>query len=1011
LNRISLFCRIVLALGLLISAGSVRCEILDSLEVTRRGNEAEITIRFTTTAQYLRHSPVDSGKILNINIQLLGIGSKASDLENLVQSVRHSPATDMVPPFKVTYPGANGLMLVEFEQSTRFAVRAGRDGRSVSIIVPVLPGAQDWMVESRASPVATAPAAPKQTAIDPPATLKPVEPPTDSPAPVLAARAEPAAAPVKSTPPPPSTPVAARAVPAIDLIDVQRRGKEAEINLHFTAAIHYSRHTSLDAGKLLRIYPRPGDGGAKGTKSEAQSVRLPENDMVPRFTASYPDADNALSIAFDQPTRFTVRQGADERSLIVIVPVLANAKDWSVQVRPATTLADAPLIAPPIATPSAPAIVPAPVTAPPQATARQATSIAQAAPQPTRPSAEEVAPPQVTPRASGRTVPAPVNPSALPEPVAVPATEAIIPAPATTSSPAATAQNLPALAPLSKDEIESRAKEWMEAAREAIARRNGVNAAARLNQVLSLPPNSQTEAANALMGEAREFSGELRRAVAEYESYLKNYPNGAFTPHVKERLAAINKIVASANVAAAGQGLKPGTGPASWSINGGISQYYYTGNSKIETLTPPPPGQLLFNRDTLSLTDQKSLISNLDFSARRRDAATDTRIVVRETDNRNYLQGQPSYDRLYAAYVEQTNKEVGYFVRAGRQTGQGGGVLGRFDGLSLGYNINPSWRVNAVAGNPAEFRDPFRRSVYGTSVEYIPQLGRPGISAYVVQQSLEGAKDRQAVGSEVRYFDQNVTVFSLLDYDTYYKAVNIAMMQGNLRTAGGTNYFANIDIRRSPPLSLTTALPGQISQDPFQPTLDFRSLFQSSLNTLGLDQLRDQASLLSPTSSFYTLGFIHPVTQRWQLGADYRQSNISDTGASGILPAQPGSGTSHVVSGQALGNSLLLSNDSFVLNSSFIFAPLYTGQNYNLAYIVPVKDWRFDMLLGYYYQTDTQGQRQTRLTPTARVVYRIKRQLTLEIDAGSEIFDEVGPLREQHSRRTYLYGGYRWDFN
>jgi hypothetical protein len=815
-------------------------------------------------------------------------------------------------------------------------------------------------------------------------------------------RAEPAT--VKPAP----NPATARSIPAIDLIDVQRRGKEANIVLHFTAPLQYARHSTLDAGKLLRIYARNADSNKN---TAAQSLRLPENDMVSRFTVNFPDAENALSIAFDQPTQFTVRQGADERSWVVVVPVLANAQDWSVQLKPTTSVAAAPTVIPLVETPRATAPVSAPVTSSAQATvAPPATTIAQA-PTPaaatTTTGVAPTTPQQTTPRTSARTVPLPVNPSATPAPT--PTAEVSAPSAPTVTSPTASAQNLPTLAPLSKDEIEGRAKEWVDAARDAIARRNGVVAAARINQILSLPPNSQTEAANALMGEAREFSGELRRAVAEYESYLKNYPNGKFTAHVKERLSAINKTVATANAGA--QGLRPGTGPATWSINGGISQYYYTGNSKIETLTPPPPGQLLFNRDTLSQTDQKSLISSIDFSARRRDAATDTRIVVRETDTRNYLQNQPSYDRLYAAYVEQTNKELGYFVRAGRQTGQGGGVLGRFDGILLGYNINPSWRVNAVAGNPAEFRDPFRRTVYGASVDYVPQLGRPGVSAYVVQQSLEGAKDRQAVGTEVRYFDQNVTVFSLLDYDMLYKAVNIAMMQGNLRTAGGTNYFANIDIRRSPPLSLTTALPGQISQDPFQPTLDFRSLFQSSLNNIGLDQLRDQASLLSPTSSFYTLGFIHPVTQRWQLGADYRQSNISDTGASGILPAQAGSGTSHVVSGQALGNNLLLSNDAFVLNSSFIFAPLYTGQNYNLAYIVPVKDWRFDMLLGYYYQTDNQSQRQTRLSPTARLVYRIKNRLTLELDVGGEIFDETGPVREQHSRRTFMYGGYRWDFN
>jgi hypothetical protein len=551
-----------------------------------------------------------------------------------------------------------------------------------------------------------------------------------------------------------------------------------------------------------------------------------------------------------------------------------------------------------------------------------------------------------------------------------------------------------------------------------------VVAVARLNQVLSLPPNSQTEAASALMGDAREFSGELRRAQAEYESYLKNYPNGAFTPHVKERLASITATIGAAPApiarapgtpgtpgTPASVGLRPSAGPATWSVNGGFSQYYYTGNSKIETITPPPPGQLTFNTNTLALTDQKSLISSLDLSGRRRDDTTDTRIVVRETDNRNYLQGQPSYDRLYAAYVEQTNKEFGYFFRAGRQSGTGAGVLGRFDGLSVGYNLNPSWRVNAVAGNPAEFRDPFRRSVYGTSLDYTPQLGRPGVSVYYVEQTLDGVKDRQAIGSEIRYFDQYRTLFTLLDYDVNFKQVNIAMLQGNLRTEGGTNYYTNADIRRSPSLGLTTALPGQISQDPFNPTLSFRSLLQSSLSNLGLGPLRDAAAALTAVSSFYTVGFIHPLTPRLQLGADYRQANISGTEASGIQQAQGGSGTSHIFSGQALLNSMLRTNDAFNANASYILAPLYDGQNYNFAYILPIENWRFEGLLGYYYQTDSQSQRQTRWSPNARVVYRMKNRISFELNVGGEIFDETGPIREQHSRRTFIYTGYRLDFN
>ena len=44
------------------------------------------------------------------------------------------------------------------------------------------------------------------------------------------------------------------------------------------------------------------------------------------------------------------------------------------------------------------------------------------------------------------------------------------------------------------------------------------------------------------------------------------------------------------------------------------------------------------------------------------------------------MQSNRNYNRVYAAYAERTDREVGYFIRAGRQNPNGAGVLERFDG-------------------------------------------------------------------------------------------------------------------------------------------------------------------------------------------------------------------------------------------------------------------------------------------------------------------------------------------
>ncbi|MCJ7838833.1 MAG: hypothetical protein MUP61_06425, partial [Burkholderiales bacterium] len=593
--------------------------------------------------------------------------------------------------------------------------------------------------------------------------------------------------------------------------------------------------------------------------------------------------------------------------------------------------------------------------------------------------------------------------------------EAASPAAAAPSTPAPApvpAAELPAVAPLTPEEIEVRAKSAMEEAQLALASQRGVVAAERLDKVLALPPNSQSRLAQALMGEAREYSGELRKAKAEYELYLKRYPDGAEAARVKERLAALNTTMTQTAAATpGGSGLAK---PAEWTVYGSFSQYGYRGNSQIETITPPPPGELTFNSDKLSLQDQNSIISTLDLNARKRDATRDTRIVFRDTDTRNHLEGQPQVNRLYNAYFEQTDRKVGYLMRVGRQLGAGGGVFGRFDGVWAGYDVNPTWRVNGVVGRPVEYGTPLTRSVQGVSVDRQPQLGEPGLSVYYVEQPLEGLDDRKAVGLEGRYFDQRSTVYTMIDYDLNFRSLNIVMAQGNWRSDAGTSYFANIDLRKTPPLSLLTALPAQQVFDPFTGLpifLDLRTAISTTAYNLGVSEMRNQASILTATSRLYSIGFNHPLTPRWQLGADYRLADITGTDGVGAMPPQPGSGASNVYTGTALGTSLALPNDALVLNASLIDNPTAFGQAYNLSYVVPYKVWRFDANFRYYAQSDNQDQKQARISPSLRIAYNWRDSITLEFEAGYENVNETGPLREVHSRRQYFFGGYRWDFH
>jgi tetratricopeptide (TPR) repeat protein len=576
--------------------------------------------------------------------------------------------------------------------------------------------------------------------------------------------------------------------------------------------------------------------------------------------------------------------------------------------------------------------------------------------------------------------------------------------------------------PLTPAEIEARTATFMEDARRALANKEPGTAINRLNRILGLPPNSQTEAAQALIGEAREQNGELLKARAEYELYLKLFPEGPSAARVRERLAALPK----GELAARAPRPRPKeAGPSEWFFSGSLSSYYYTGKSQIDTLVPPPPGMLTFNRDTLSMVDQRSLISSVNLHARRRDAFSDTRIVFRDTDHRNYLDSRRSYNRVYAAYVDHNDRQIGYYARAGRQNPSGMGVLERFDGLQGGYNLNPEWRVNAVYGDAVEFLSPFKKNFYGASIDLLPQTGRPGISLYAIDQTLDGLSNRRAVGTEVRFFDGRASAYGMLDYDVLYKAVNILMLQGNYLDEAGNNYFVVLDHRRAPSLSLTNALLAA-------PGLSVKEMVRQQ----GIDEVRAQAKALAATSNMFSVGVTHPLSERWLVGADYRLAAISATqpvvatiplGVIGTClgtidvvnntcifntASQQGSGNNHVVTFQAIGNSLFVPNAVGVANLSLIKAPTYNGQALGLTYMLPfAENWRLDANLRYYTQRDNDGTHQTRLSPSLKIGYQWRNKLHWEGEIGREASSTSGPTREDRVKRDYLFTGLRWDFH
>jgi hypothetical protein len=551
---------------------------------------------------------------------------------------------------------------------------------------------------------------------------------------------------------------------------------------------------------------------------------------------------------------------------------------------------------------------------------------------------------------------------------------------------------------MTPEAVEQKAKQLFDSARGALKQGQASVAVETLNQLLNLPPNQQSQAAQELIGEAREKNGEYAKARVEYELYLKLYPDAPDVRQVKAKLA---NLPAEAYAKVLPQAVRKQAVGERMMVYGSFSQSYYSGWFHTDTATANGANIIV---DTLSGTDQSMLITSLDLTGRKLTENTDTRIVVRDDYRSNFLANTKNDNRLSSFYVEQSARDRSYLYRLGRQAGTAGGILGRFDGAWLGYSLNPTWRINGVMGIPVDFynTDAERKTFAGLSVDLTRLPEQWSGSGYFIEQRVGSVVDRQAVGIEAHYFDTKRNYMGQLDYDRMFKEVNIAMFQGNWMNQAGDNYTLLADHRKSPTLQLTNALLGQ-------PTQSITSALL--LPGVTMESLIADAKALTPTSNLLMVGMTHPYSSRLRLGGDFRINNISGTQATATLPAAPGSGNMYILTAQAIGNSLLLENDLGVASGSYISAQTYKGQSLAFTQTETFRQrWRLDVSLQLYNQKDDSDVRMTRITPSLKLSYRLNESMSFDGEGGIEDTHNASAIRDEKTRRYYVYTGYRWDF-
>ena len=142
------------------------------------------------------------------------------------------------------------------------------------------------------------------------------------------------------------------------------------------------------------------------------------------------------------------------------------------------------------------------------------------------------------------------------------------------------------------------------AAKSAMAARDYKSAVESLTIFVRQPEYAERAEAQELLGLSRERFGQLAHAKAEYEEYLRRYPNGPAVDRIRARLKALALAGRKPrNVVVIRQPRCPWAG----AYSGGLAQLYRRDQNNISSTG------VSFNQ-----TSQNAIINNADFVARRR---------------------------------------------------------------------------------------------------------------------------------------------------------------------------------------------------------------------------------------------------------------------------------------------------------------------------------------------------------------------------------------------------------
>ncbi len=515
-------------------------------------------------------------------------------------------------------------------------------------------------------------------------------------------------------------------------------------------------------------------------------------------------------------------------------------------------------------------------------------------------------------------------------------------------------------------------------------------------KVLQQPPNEYQRDAQEYLALARERNGQLAHAKAEYQRYLSVYPDGEGADRVRQRLSAMlaSGAASSPTAVASSDTRSPNRRSAEpeWKVRTFATQFYRRDANQLN--------------DEDQVISQSSVYSDISIDARRRGERFD--FSARLTGGHRYdmldeTQRETDDVRLSYAYADLADTKTRLRGRLGRQTRNSGGVLGRFDGLNLTYGLTERVQLEAVFGKPvystADGVDD-ERSFYGLSTNFGPIGDNLDIRVFALQQDIEGLDDRQSIGGEVRYFGETRSVWGMVDYDTAFKEIGSAFLQGSWRLPSKLTLTGLVDHRQSPYLSLGNAMIGQFVDD----FATLQILFtEEEIRRLALDR--------SAATTTVTLGLSKALTPKLQLGLNATQSTVEATPESGGVPANPESEYGYY-SVDLVASSLFTERDVSIFSFRYSESDSANVYTVNLDSRFRIgRAWRLSPRLRVdYREITTDDSRQWTYTPGLRLDYRWGKKVRFELTAGKQFSAREMTDTDQDRESYYVTVGYQLFF-